>query len=139
MVRALTSYSDASSRALRRRGAQARSSSTSAYSRSVRFTFRPYDLVPTNSAGRAGTDVRRVVGEWRITWAGLDGLSACRCQMPGQAAPVSWLLPDLFPAAAGLLVVRGNSRAAVAPAASSSPSRAAIWRNRTLSTNLRQP
>src|SRR6185312_9165235 len=55
MVRALTSYSDASSRALRRRGAQARSSSTSAYSRSVRFTFRPYDLVPTNSAGRAGT------------------------------------------------------------------------------------
>jgi len=39
MVRALTSYSDASSRALRRRGAQARSSSTSAYSRSVRFTF----------------------------------------------------------------------------------------------------
>jgi hypothetical protein len=31
-------YSDASSRALRRRGAQARSSSTSAYSRSVRFT-----------------------------------------------------------------------------------------------------
>jgi hypothetical protein len=48
MVRALTSYSDASSRALRRRGAQARSSSTSAYSRSVRFTFRPYDLAPTN-------------------------------------------------------------------------------------------
>src|SRR5262249_30982776 len=48
MVRALTSYSSASSRALRRRGAQARSSSTSAYNRSVRFTRRPYDLTPTN-------------------------------------------------------------------------------------------
>src|SRR5215467_2364250 len=52
MVRVLTSYSNASSRALRRRGAQARSSSTSAYSRSVRFTCRPYDLAPTNWSGR---------------------------------------------------------------------------------------
>ena len=29
----------------------------------------------------------RNVGDWRVTCAGLDGLSACRCQMPGQAAP----------------------------------------------------
>ncbi|MGH3189751.1 MAG: hypothetical protein ACRDOL_21310, partial [Streptosporangiaceae bacterium] len=36
------------------------------------------------------------VGDWSVTWPGLDGLSACRCQMPVRLPLTGWAAAARF-------------------------------------------